>query len=171
MPLIGENDDIPLWVPGPSSAFLPAEAPFITAQNSVLAQMKRILRRMRSQVLYLDKFSPSTNWKVNSQKIRVVGEVWAYMELNLQRLNTRVPVPSDGNFAPITLGSINDVRLQPQALATLASSRSGRLASAHVLSSGEVLLDAINSGRDIMPNDFITLAGLYLLDDWQDSEV
>lgn len=171
MPLIGQDDDIPLWVPNGGTTYLPPQAPFITAQNSVLTQMKRILARMRSQVLYLDKFEPSTNWSVQDQKLRVVGEVWGYFELSIQRKTSKVTVPSDGNFQPIVLGAINDVRLCPQSLAFLGSTKTGRLAHGHVLNSGEVKLDAINSGSDISVGDVITLAGSFPLDDWQDSEV
>jgi hypothetical protein len=173
MPLIGDDPevDIPLWIPGGESDLTPLRAAFVMQANSTLLQIQRALTRMRSSVLYTDKFQPGANWFVLEQKIRVVGETWAYLELTLQRRVKKYAVPSSGNFKPIILGAIGDTALVPQSLAGLSSTKQGRLCVAHVLNSGEVRLDAINSGADILVNDIITLAGAYPLDDYIDSEV
>ncbi len=171
MPTIGDADDYHLWVPDGDSEFLPAEAPFISAQNSVLRELKRVLARMRSQVLYTDRFEANDNWSVQDQKIRIVGEVWGYFQLTIERTKSKVTVPNDGNFSPIVLGSFKDPNLVPQSLASLGSVNTGRLCSGHILNSGEVKLDAIQSGRDIEVGDILTLAGSYPLDNWQNSEV
>lgn len=179
MPLIGvdltpgntDSVDIPIWVPDPNRPLTPLAAAFISQANSMLIQLQRILRRLRSQVLYEDKFEPSKDWTVVDQKLRIVGEVWAYFELTLQRKNTRFPVPPTGNFTPIILGSLNSEAVTPQSLAFLGSTKTGRLVHGHALSSGEVKLDAINSGRDIRVGDVLTLAGAWPLDNWLDSEV
>lgn len=173
MPLIGDapNIDIPLWVPGEDSSLLPWQAPFITQANSMLAQMQRIQARMRSNVLFVDKIDAQAGWEVVVQKLAVIGETWAYLQLTLQKKTSPLEVPSDGNFIPHIVGSIKDPRLVPQSLSHLGSTDTGRLAAAHVLNSGEIKLDAINSGRDIAVGDILTLAGAYPLDDWVDSGV
>lgn len=173
MPLIGDEAsiDIPIWVPGSNTDLTPLAAAFITQANSALQQMERLLNRMRSQVLYVDKFTASANWKVLDQKLRIVGETWGYFQVTVQRTKTRLAVPNDGNFLPVVIGAISDTSMVPQSLAALSSTNTGRLAVGHALASGEVKLDSINSGADIQVNDIITLAGSWPLDDWLDSEV
>lgn len=173
MPLIGDSPsvDIPLWVPGSDSDLTPLAAAFIMTANTTLTQMQRVLSRMRSQVLYTDKFQAGANWIAVEQKLRIIGETWGYLELTLQRTKSKLPVPDDGNFTPVTLGAIADADLVPQSLSSLSSTKQGRAATGHVLSSGEVKLDSINNGDDIAIDEIITLAGPFPLDNWIDSEV
>jgi hypothetical protein len=173
VPLIGEQPsvDIPLWVPNGDRDLTPLAAAFIMQANTTLVQIQRLLSRQRSMVLYTDKFQASKNWVVNDQKLRIIGETWGYLELTVQRKGARIKVPTDGNFEPIILGAISDTAMAPQSLASLSSTKTGRAAVGHVLNSGEVKLDALNSGRDILVNDIISLAGPFPLDDWIDSEV
>lgn len=173
MPLIGTDPsvDIPLWVPDDDTPLLPWQALFITSANSALTQLQRVLARQRSQVLYIDKIDAQANWSIQDQKLRVIGETWAYLQVTFKRTGSRVVVPSDGNFAPIIVGAVKDPRLVPESLAALGSTDTGRLAAGHILNSGEIKLDAINSGLDIQVGDLITLAGAYPLDTWVDSEV
>lgn len=173
MPLIGDSAevDIPIWVPGEESDLTPLAAAFIMQANSVMGEIQRTLSRMRSQVLYIDKFVASANWEVQEQKLRVIGEVWGYFELTVKRTKRKLSVPDNGNFLPVVLGAIADTALVPQSLASLSSTKTGRLATAHALSSGEIKLDAINNGTDIQVNELLTLAGAWPLDEWVDSEV
>jgi hypothetical protein len=183
VPLIGEQPsvDIPMSTEGCSPirgtrASVDADsgiwaAAFIMQANTTLVQIQRLLSRQRSMVLYTDKFQASKNWVVNDQKLRIIGETWGYLELTVQRKGARIKVPTDGNFEPIILGAISDTAMAPQSLASLSSTKTGRAAVGHVLNSGEVKLDALNSGRDILVNDIISLAGPFPLDDWIDSEV
>jgi hypothetical protein len=173
VPLIGTDldVDIPLWVPDDDTTLTPVQALFISNANSTLTQMKRVLSRMRSQVLFIDKIEAQKNWTILDQKLRIIGETWCYLQLKIQRTGGTLAVPSNGNFVPQIVGAVTDARLVPQSEAHIGSTDTGRLAAGHILNSGEIKLDAINSGLDIHHNDVLTLCGPFPLDNWVDSEV
>lgn len=165
---VGDDDDIPIWVPSADTPLVPLRAWFVAHGNSVVDQIKRMQQRNRSHVLFTDKFDPGGNWTVIVSKIRVIGEVAAYLQLELQRKNSKLSVPADGNMENAIVGVVAS-GFNPESQAALSSGTGGRLAAGAILNNGQVKLTAINSGADIEVGDTISLEGYYPLDDWRDS--
>lgn len=164
----GSSVDIPIWVPDDDTPY-DVQAMLTMQANTVVTQIKRIRNRMRSHVLFTDLFEPTANWDVSLQKVRIIGEVWAYFQLQLVRKTSALVVPSDGNLQNAHLGTLAP-RAVPESQADLSSGSSGRLAAGYVLNSGEVLLAAMNSGSDIAVGATLSLGGGWPLDDFYDSE-
>lgn len=165
------DGDVAIRVPPPHGAQYPTLlTPFERVAADYLAEMRKLLRRLRSQQLFTSAFEDTSDWTCTKQKIRVIGEVWGYGEFELTRAGGTLEVPPDGDLPSETVGTISVEAVRPQSLARLVSVNTGVLATGYALANGTVKLAALNTGQNIANGDIITLAGMWPLDDWFDSE-
>jgi HAMP domain-containing protein len=165
------DGDIALTIPQGGTLVDGWRGPFETYAESVMDEIGRLYSRIRGMKTYTSgSLDEADGWNCNTQVIRIIGEVWAYGQFKFTRTGDEVVVPADGDLTPnVDLATITRDSILPQSEAGLWTTDTGRLASAYVLNSGNLRVDAIQSGANIETGDILTFAGMWPLDNWYDS--
>lgn len=166
MATIGKANDPQSYVltlPDENTPASPFSAMFQPMANSFLAALVRLKNQLQSMQHFTDKVSlVDSNWAITAQTITVYGENLALLHLQMQRKKTTLSVPSDGNLANPIIAKFA-AGFEPQAESGFQAGDSGRLIAGYALSDGNIKLAAVNSGKDIAVDDYITLVGNYIL--------
>lgn len=169
MAQVGVADDIPITVPDGDSTY-DIGALVADMGESALTQILRMQRRMRKQRLSQSAFDATQFWDVDTQKVRMIGEVNAYFQITLVRKGFALVIPTGGELTDDAhLGDL-DEQWRPKSQADLASGDAGRMAAGYVLNNGGVYLSSMANGYDIQVGDKLTLGGMFPLDDFIDAE-
>jgi hypothetical protein len=144
--------------PDESTPAVPFSGLFSILANSVLNALVRLKRQVQSEQTFTDKFTPvSADWTVDSQVLRVYGEIHGYLFLSLIAKHA-ISVPANGNMENLIVGNM-EAGYSANAQAVLSSGSAGRLAAGYTLADTTVKLAALNSGTNIAQGDTITLGG------------
>jgi hypothetical protein len=187
------DGDIDLIVPGPSTKTLDpgmtdaeiiayAETvtqnpgslltPFEQYAASLLAELQKVLSRMRSQHLLQgsDALEDADGWEASKVKLRLISEIWGYIEVVTTRTGGELEVDDTGNFVARTIGTIANEDWFPISNSRLVSVNAARMGVGHTDSTGVVALDALAAGGNIQTGEEISLCGMFPLHHPVDSE-
>lgn len=105
--------------------------------------------------------SSAAGWRIDNTVGYLTTDGWMRMRADFTRTGATISVPTTGDLANVTVGTIAPAKYGPIYTVAAASASGGRVASGEFNSAGEIRLGAVGGAADITTGSSLSLEATY----------